>query len=127
MKQIVVSVIVLLALSGCATAPNTNQRSMSASFYDMKEDVFSLQAIAPSKVIREYAICKAIWFAEKKNATKLSLGDPVYNKKTKEHVPEGWAVVDATAYLAKQSPNGNPFISVREMAATCRNGWDWYQ
>lgn len=75
----------------------------------------------------QYAICKAIWFAEKKKASKLSLSNPVYNSKPKAPVPEGWAAVDATAYLAQKSPNGNPFVNVQEMAATCRSGWEWYQ
>ncbi len=132
MNQIIVSAILVATLLGCASKPSPNQQSMSASFYDMKEETFSLQAIAPSEVIRQYAICKAIWFSEKKKATKLSLGDPIYNSEPRGQailgaVPKGWAVVDATAYLAEQSPNGNPFVNVQEMASSCRKGWEWYQ
>ena len=131
-KKVVVAFLAI-ALYGCASTPNMPQQAMSASYYDMKDESFSLQAIAPVKVIREYAICKAIWFAEKKKANKMALGDPSYGGQPRtpgtlgSAVPEGWGVVDATAYLSEPKSTQNPFVNVADMAANCRSGWEWYR
>ena len=81
--------------------------------------------MAPEQMIREYAICKAIWFAEKRKVTKLSLSNPKYNNKA--NTPEGWVTVEATAYLTKAKSTKNPFVNVADMAVTCRSGWEWYR
>ncbi|WP_319557694.1 hypothetical protein [Thiomicrorhabdus sp.] len=133
MKNTLSLVILVLMLSGCATATNMPQQSMSASFYDMNEKSFSIQAVAPPQAIREYAICKVIWFAEKKKAEKVAIGDPRYGNSVRDtggmgvEVPDGWLVVDATAYLAEPKETANPFNSVPELAKTCRASWDWYR
>ena len=105
---------------------------MVASFYDMSDVQFSVEAIAPPQVIREYAICKAVWFAEKKKAQKMSLGDPVYTKPRSDtqrlnQIPAGWSTLNTTAYLAEPNPSGNPTVGVGERAAQCRQMWDWYR
>lgn len=116
---------------GSASAQNMNQPLMSTSFYGMKEEKFSLKAIAPKDVIRQYAVCKAVWFAEKKRAKNMSLSNPKYSDKYEElgklkTVPDGWIVIEATAYLSKTNPTGNPFVSIEQMAVACRKSWDWY-
>ena len=119
-------------ISGCATVPENNQPLMSASFYNMKKEQFSLKVVAPKEVIREYAICKAVWFAEHKKALEISLGNPAYsnsiiNGEKSNPVPNDWIVVDATAYISTPNPDGNPFVKVKDFAENCRNGWEWYQ
>ena len=98
----------------------------------MSDKSFGLQAIAPPDVIRELAVCKAVWFAEKKNVKNLSLSNPVYGElknigPVPSKVPDGWAVLNATAYLDQPSPGGNPMFSVAEKAEPCRQTWDWYR
>ena len=133
MKKTIVTTFLIFSLTGCVSAPIKQQLVMSASYYDMKVESFSLQAIAPVQVIREYAICKAIWFAEKKSAKKVALGDPKYGGQLKSPgilgspVPQGWGVVDTTAYLSEPKSTQNPFVNVEEMASKCRSGWDWYR
>ena len=132
MKKILFGFI-LLTLSSFATAEDTSQQplaeSMSATFYNMEDDLFSFQAIAPTEVILEYAICKAVWFAEKKQAMTISLSNPIFNSVPKEpetSVPNGWATVDAIVYLNEQCPSCRLFLKIPEIAEECRSGWDWY-
>lgn len=126
-------VILASLFSGCATTSSSPQQSMIASFYDMKENSLSVQAIAPSQAIREYAICKVVWFAEKKKAEKIAIGDPEYGKSVRDagglgvEIPDGWLVVDATAYLSEPKTTANPFNDVSELAKSCRASWDWYR
>ncbi len=132
MIRYLIFVIFVAFMSGCASAPNMDKPLMSASFYDIKEHQFSLKAIAPKEAIREYAICKAIWFAEHKKAPKISLSNPRFGDHIKENgkilaVPKDWLVVNATAYLSNPNPDGNPFVSVKEWANRCRSGWEWYR
>ncbi len=104
-----------------------------ATIYDVSDTKFSVEAISPREVIREYAICKAVWFAEKKHAQKLSLSDPVYDEPPKsippypKQIPKGWIKLNTTAYLSDPSPSGNPMFSVGEKAAQCREYWTWYR
>lgn len=128
----------LLILTGCASspkpAPDTNapEPSMVAAYYDIQDKSFSIQAVAPKEMVREYVICKAVWFAEKKKALEVSLSDPEYNGPLKEmyppslEFPKSWTVVDTTAYLSKNKLAKNPFVKVTEYAANCRKTWPWY-
>ncbi len=97
----------------------------------MSATKFSIQAIAPSDAVRPYAICKAVWFAEKMKAQHLSLSNPVYSQPKDDpnlpiHVPSDWIALNTTAYLTDPNPSGNPTFSVAEKAALCRRAWDWY-
>lgn len=105
-----------------------------AQFSNITDTKFSIQAISPREEIREFAICKAVWFAEKKKWTKMSLGDPVYSNFPRKlpgegeiKVPEGWIALTTTAYLSDPNPSGNPSFTVAEKAAQCRKAWDWYR
>ena len=114
-------------LSGCASSgPN-----MVASFHDMSAAKFSVRAVAAPEVIREYVICKAIWMAEKRHVTQISLSNPIYGPPTVEgplqlKFPDNWVSVETTAYLGTVGPEGNPLVNVQERAGLCRKGWDWY-
>ena len=117
---------------GCASNIKKPQNSTSASYYEIEDNSFSLQAIAPAPVISEYAICKAVWFAEKKKAADVALSDPKYGGKPREPIttnstiPEGWAVLDTTAYLSKPKLTKNPFFGVAHKASECRKMRKWY-
>jgi hypothetical protein len=117
----------MAALAGCSGPKG----DMSATFYDMSASKFSVQAIAPTTVIREYAICKAVWFAEKKRAETISLCNPSYAPTDRAGpmppIPVGWTVLNSTAYVGQPSADGNPTVPVAEKAALCRQGWDWYR
>ncbi len=133
MKKEIVTLFLVFGLIGCVSTPDKPQQAMSASYYNMKDESFSLQAIAPMQIIREYAICKAIWFAEKKNAKKIALSDPKYDKQPRtpgtwgSEIHKGWGVLDTTAYLTEPKSTQNPFINVTEKASTCSNVWQWYR
>jgi hypothetical protein len=82
--------------------------------------------------VREFAVCKAVWFAEKKHAAKISLSNPVYGPPKElgpvpAKIPDGWTALNTTAYLNAPSAEGNPMISVVEYAGSCRQTWDWYR
>ncbi len=98
----------------------------------MSDASFSVEATAPPEVIREYTICKATWFAEKKQAKRISLSDPVYGKPPPAAnvlgpVPAGWISVKTTAYLNAPHPPGTAAFDVAEKATQCRQAWDWYR
>jgi hypothetical protein len=118
-------------LVGIVTPAKAN--NFTASFYDMSDSKFSVQAISPRDVIREYAVCKAVWFAEKKKAQKMSLSDPVYSDSPKPppgypmRIPDGWIALNTTAYLTDPNPSGNPVFGIAEKAAFCRKAWYWYR
>jgi hypothetical protein len=121
-------------IAAIALAPGASraQDQMISAFYDMSATSFSVQVIAPPDRVRELAICKAIWFAEKKHAEKISLSNPHYGppkdlRSMPARVPDGWVVLNATAYLDGSNPDGNPLVSVAERAASCRAGWAWYR
>jgi hypothetical protein len=105
---------------------------MVATFYDMSDTKFSIRAIAPPDAVRQYAICKAVWFAEKKHVTQMSVSNPAYGPLPDNptggigKVPEGSVTLTTTAYLNAPSPDGNPMFSVAEKAGPCRQ-WDWYR
>jgi hypothetical protein len=106
-----------------------NAQEMVTTFYDMSDKSFGVQAVAPPDTVRQLAVCKAIWFAEKKHVNRISFGDPDYQhpKVTPAQVPDGWSVLNATVYLTEINPSGNPMVNVAEKAAWCRSGWDWYR
>ena len=102
-------------------------------YYDIKGNSFGIEAIAPPDTIRELVVCKAVKMAETKHAEKVSMGNPSYGQVRQTSgdpftikVPDGWAVLHATAYLGGQNPDGNPYLDVAERAAMCRKMWDWY-
>ena len=107
---------------------------MTAEYYDMSDEKFSLRVISPEDRVREYAICKAVWFAEKKQAEHMSLSNPVYSEPPANKGPfpnetsGRWVMLSTTAYLdAAANPEGNPKVSVSDYAAVCRQGWEWYR
>jgi hypothetical protein len=126
--------VIGLVMSGLfiGSLRSSNAEELIARFYDMSDTRFSVEAVSPKDVIREFAICKAVWFAEKKDARSISLSDPVYSKTRSGpahpiQVPDDWVAVNATAYLTDPNPSGNPTVSVAEKAAQCRRVWDWYR
>jgi hypothetical protein len=130
-KPVATIAVAGLVLVGIATP--SKAENFVATFSDMSNAKFTVKAIASRDVIREYAVCKAVWFAEKKKAQKMSLSDPVFDESPKAppgltmRVSDGWVAVTATAYLTDPNPSGNPLFSVAEKAALCRSGWDWYR
>jgi hypothetical protein len=129
-KALLGAAVVTAFVSACA---GKGHGDLVATFYDMSDTQFSVQAIAPPSVIREYAVCKAVWFAEKKRVGRISLSDPSYDKPVQRvgqipaKVPDGWTVLNATAYLDAPNPDGNPTFSVVEKSGPCRQAWDWYR
>ena len=127
----------ILAVGLLASAAQSGWAAdMVATLYDMSDTKFSVRAVAPKDRIREYAICKAIWFAEKKNAKEMSVSDPIYSdpksldpkilKSFPGTFPGDWVVVTTTAYLTNPNPSGNPIFPIADKAAQCRRMWDWY-
>ena len=133
MRTRLVAALAMTAALVVGTAKSAQAENFIASFSDMSDTKFSVQVISPRDVIREYAICKAVWFAEKKKIEKMSLSNPVYNETPKGppgfpiRIPEGWIGLNATAYLTDPNPSGNPVFSGAEKAAFCRKTWDWYR
>ncbi|WP_428487400.1 hypothetical protein [Rhodopila sp.] len=125
----------LLVLSGTALLIGCAQQRPSnlvTEFYDMSDSKFSVRAIAPPAAVRELAVCKAVWFAEKRNARSLSLSNPAYSAPKNMpayvgKVPPDWVVLTATAYLTAPNPDGNPIVTVADKAPECRSMWPWYQ
>jgi hypothetical protein len=129
-KAIFMGAMALIGSSGQSVAAD-----LVASFSNVSDGKFSVEALAPKEKIREYAICKAVWFAEKKKAPSLSLGNPMYLDPNTvkglpgfpKEIPDDWIVVNATVYLTEPNPNNNPSVNVPEYAAQCRRAWDWYR
>lgn len=118
--------------AGCTAQATGRAPSLIATFGDMSETSFSVAATAPPETIREYAICKATWFAEKKQAKRISLSDPVYAPPQPAAnilgpVPAGWLSLKTTAYLTAPYPPGTAAFDVGEKAAQCRQMWDWFR
>ena len=109
-----------------------NAQNMVAAFNNISDRSFGVEAVAPPDAIDAYAVCKAVWFAEKKSAVTMSLSNPAYGRPGAELMrvspaPADWVSVNATAYLNGPSPTGNPAFSVAERARQCRQMWDWYR
>jgi len=109
-----------------------NADDLIASFYDMSDASFSLEVIAPPDIERQFAVCKAVWFAEKKQAANMSLSNPAYGPPkhqgpVPQKVPDGWIALQATAYLTAPNPDGNPSFSVSDKAGPCRDSFSWYR
>ncbi len=124
-----VSLSALALLSACTqrSAPN-----MSTEFFDMSDGKFSLRAIAPSSTVRELAVCKAVWFAEKRNVASISLSNPAYATPSTlpayaGKVPPDWAILTTTAYISDPNPDKNPKFDVAGRAPACRSAWAWYR
>lgn len=120
---------VAVLLVGACTPMEPN---LVTTFSAMSDGKFSLQAIGPRDVVRELAVCKAVWFVEKRGGTSLSLSDPVYSDPPRQPgvadpVPDTWVVLKATAYLTVPNPNGIPTLSVATLAPSCRAMWPWYR
>jgi hypothetical protein len=129
-KKLAITLLAAGSLAACA-AQGGGTQNVVATFYDMS-DSFSVQGIAPPDLIRELVVCKAVWFAEKKNVRTISLSNPVYGapkdmRPIPVKVPDNWVILNATAYLTEASPDGNPMFSVAEKAVPCRRTWDWYR
>ena len=124
------AVIVIAIIAG---TPNPSRaKDFVASFYDMSATKFSLKAVASKDAVRIYAICKAVWFAEKMKAQHLALSNPIYSEPKDDpnfpiQIPPDWIALDTTAYLTEPNPSGNPMVSVAEKAVVCRRIWDWYR
>ena len=119
-------------LIGVLIGNGSNAAEMVASFFDMSDSKFSVKAVAPKQSVREYAICKAVWFAEKKKAARIALGNLVFGPpRAPINVPGGfpgdWVSLSTTAYFEKVSPEGNPTFLVADKAVQCRKGFDWYR
>src|SRR6185437_2283004 len=130
MRKILIALAVIgpAPLSACSSTSGNPQ--FVTAFHDMSDKSFGIQAIAPPSVVRELAICKAVWFAEKKRIEKISLSNPSYGSVGSAgplpvKVPDDWTVLNTTAYMNGPSPDGNPAFSVAEKAGPCR-AWDWY-
>jgi hypothetical protein len=122
----------LVVVVACAGAHAQQTANLVTEFYDMSDTKFSLLAIAPSNVLRELAICKAVWFAEKKNARSISLSNPAYSPPSSlpsyaGKVPPDWVAVTATAYITAPNPDKNPIVDVAQRAQVCRSIWPWYR
>ena len=103
-------------------------------YYDIQSNSFGIEAVAPSDVVRELAVCKAVKMAEDKHAKKLSMGNPTYGQVRPTpsdpypmKIPDGWAALHAIAYLDGRNPDRNPDMDVAERAVMCRKMWDWYR
>lgn len=130
----------LLCFSLVATAaqsqpqiPGIEKRAMTM-YYDVKDNSFGIEVVAPSEVVREFTVCKAVRMAESKHAAKISMGNPSYGHLRESQagpfqirIPDGWVVLNATAYLSGQNPDRNPYLDVPERAAMCRNMFNWYR
>jgi hypothetical protein len=119
-------------LAGVLIGDGCNAAEMVASFFDMSDSKFSVKAVAPKQSVREYAICKAVWFAEKKKVAHIALSNPVYGPPSAPiNVPGGfpgdWVSIVTTAYFETVSPEGNPTFLVANKADQCRKGWSWYR
>ncbi|MEJ1977612.1 MAG: hypothetical protein WDN49_17410 [Acetobacteraceae bacterium] len=123
-----------LAILAVCTAPRAQQQTANlvTEFYDMSDSKFSVRAIAPPNALRELAICKAVWFAEKKNVRSISMGNPAYSPPQElpsyaGKVPADWVVLTATAYITAPNPDRNPSLDVAQKAQACRSVWPWYR
>ncbi len=132
-KDVYLSAMIVGALL-LGTLRVADAENMIAEYYDMSDGKFSVRVISPDDRVREYAICKAAWFAEKRQAERMSLSDPVYDEPPAEkgpfpiETPAEWIMLNTTVYLDDETnPSGNPSVSVPEYAAVCRQGWDWYR
>lgn len=113
-------------------ACSSQAQDMIAKYYDISDSGFSVEATAPRATIREYAICKAVWFAEMKKVQSVSLGDPSYSEPVPlpewpASPPKDWVTVRTTAHLNGPSPSGNPPVNVAAYASQCRQLWQWYR
>lgn len=125
----------LLSLSGAALLVGCTTQGPSnlvTEFYDISDSKFSVRAIAPPATVRELAVCKAVWFAEKRNVRSLSLSNPAYSSPKDMpayagKVPPDWVALTATAYLTGPNPDGNPTVTVAEKMPGCRSTWPWYR
>ena len=100
---------------------------MSAEYHQIKENTFQLKAIAPFPILREYAICKAIKFAEIKDVKEAAIAPPTEWGKSQEVLPKGWGEFNTTVYLSKPKATTNPFLNVKKLASICRKNWEWYR
>ena len=128
------SLICFFLLAGSAHSQTQSKGIRVLSrYYDINANSFSIEAVAPSDVIREIVVCKAAKMAENKHAARFSMGNPVWGQVQTTSgdpnpikVPDGWAILHATAYLSGLNPAGNPYLDVAERAAMCRKMFDWY-
>ncbi len=123
--------VITFLLAGLLTGGRSSGAEMMASFFDMFDTKFSVKVVAPRETVREYAICKAVWFAEKKKVAHIALSNPVYappnaSSPLTATLPDDWVSLETTAYFEAPSPDGNPTFTVAEKAHWCRKGWDWY-
>lgn len=122
--------VMALTVAGCAVQIAQAQ-NLVAGFSSVTDTSFDLNVTAPPGIIREYAVCKGVWFAEKKKGSRVWFGDPHYSPASEAPVfgkpPADWLDLHTTIYLAGPGPEGNPAIDVGERAAMCRQMWNWYQ
>lgn len=117
---------------GASLHASRAEDQLISTFYDITDKSFSLQVIAPPGMVRQLAICKAVWLAEKKKLTRISLSNPSYGQAMRQaqiriSVPQGWIVLDTTAYFTEPNPGGNPMVDVSDKATSCRRMWPWYR
>ena len=106
---------------------------MAATFSDMSDHRFTVVAVAPEAFVREYAFCKAVWFAEKSRANSIAISDPVAVPQTSNALlgplapSPDWPAFRATAYLEGPGPDNRPARKLSELVGACRRSWDWYR
>lgn len=127
--RLLLSLSIFVFFTACAQQPPSG---LVTEFYDMSDSKFSVRAIAPPTTIGELVICKAVWFAEKRNVRSLSLSNPSYSS-VKEmpdfagKMPPDWVALTATAHVTAPNPDKNPSFSIAEKAPGCRSAWPWYR
>ena len=123
------ALVLLTALAACAQPLAGPQ--VITELHDMSDAKFSLTVMAPRAIIREVAVCKAVWWAEMRQASTVSLSNPAYFDPA-QHPPqvgrlaEGSVGLTATAYLTAPNPDHNPPVAVADKAPGCRAAFDWY-
>ena len=130
-----VAFVIVMASLSVLWCPAHAEDNLISTFYDRTDSSFSVQVIGPATIIREFAICKGIWFAEKKKLANVSFGNPHYGGAKRIapdlekviHVPADWVVLDTTVYWTDANPDKNPMVRVSDRSAECRQMWPWYR
>jgi hypothetical protein len=121
----------VIVTTSCATQQPKQSLNFVSQFSEMSTKGFILKVDASANVVREYAICKAVWFAGKQNKTSLSLSNPAYVELTGNVpgvgvIPADWVQLTTVAYFGSNSPEGNPSFQVADKTPGCRAAFDWF-
>lgn len=123
--------VAALLLGGSSSAAWAQESVFLASFHDISDASFRVEAIAPPDVVSEYALCKAVWLAEHKKVDRIALGRPGYGEAKAPPaypypVPADWVALTAMVYLDPLPADAFP-VDVPMAAQDCRKAWDWYR